>query len=87
MYTCVHSHPLSILSVGLSSVLVTRCTPLRYPIDRKGIGRATRGHERIPRRRKLEAQWGPSMKELQRESPLHLEKDRINNMIVIKSGR
>ena len=34
-----------ILSVGLSSVLVSRCTPLRHPIDRRGIGRATRGHE------------------------------------------
>nr|DAX35903.1 MAG TPA: hypothetical protein [Caudoviricetes sp.] len=47
VYTRVHTLPLSILPVGLSSVLVSRCTPLRHPIDRRGIGRATRGHERI----------------------------------------
>ena len=88
VYPRVHSLPLSILSVGLSSVLVSRCTPLRHPIDRRGIGRATRGYERISQgERGLGAQGGGRMKVLQHEGLLHLEKNRINNMIVIKSGR
>ena len=32
VYTRVHNCTLSISSVGLSSVLVSRCTPLRHPI-------------------------------------------------------